>query len=67
MAGVPSTSLKQPLLQRIPQEYHDAFYSGHSLFLTENYHAQPFRYFLELDFDWELPGTSVLACGCCLG
>ena len=29
---------------------------GYQLFLTENYHVQPFRLFMELDFDWEAPG-----------
>ncbi|KAF5834641.1 hypothetical protein DUNSADRAFT_8649 [Dunaliella salina] len=41
------------------EEYHQALEDGYLLFLTENYHTQPFRFFMELDFDWEVPDTVV--------
>ena len=35
------------------QEYLDALYNGFILYLTENYNvSRPYRYFVELDFDW---------------
>jgi len=39
------------------QEYYQAFNDGYMLFLTENYHSQTFRLFMEFDFDWEVPGA----------
>ena len=42
------------------QEYYEAFEAGYQLFLTENYHVQPFRLFMELDFDWEIPGRKLV-------
>lgn len=42
------------------QQYHEAHSRGHLMFLTEAYHSQPFRFFLELDFDWDLPVDAVL-------
>jgi len=45
---------------RFIEEYYAAFKAGYRMFLTENYHNQPFRYFLELDFDWELDPDFVM-------
>lgn len=42
------------------EQYHEAYSAGHLMFLTEAYHSQPFRFFLELDFDWDLPVDAVL-------
>jgi hypothetical protein len=39
---------------RFLREYTAAFHDGYRLYLTEYYGTQPFRYFLELDFAWEL-------------
>lgn len=49
--------------KRFLQEYYEAFTAGHLLFLTEVYESpsHPYRYFMELDFDWELPRERVLA------
>ena len=44
----------------LTQEYFQAFEAGYQLFLTENYHVHPFRLFMELDFDWEIPGNTSL-------
>ncbi len=41
--------------QRFLSEYHAAFHDGYKLFLSERYGSHPFRYFVELDFPWELP------------
>lgn len=42
------------------QQYYKAFVSGYMMFLTEAYQNSPYRYFVELDFDWEVDQQLVL-------
>ena len=46
-------------MQAFLEEYHAALCDGYLLFLTEVYGTQPFRYFVELDFDWSIPESTV--------
>lgn len=46
---------------RFLKQYYQAYQDGYRLFCTEVYGTRPFRYFVELDFDWELPQYKVEA------
>ncbi|KAL6752071.1 hypothetical protein V8C86DRAFT_3141573 [Haematococcus lacustris] len=42
------------------REYNEAIHNGYRLFLAEVYKTNPFRYFVELDFDWDMDEKEVL-------
>jgi hypothetical protein len=42
------------------KQYLEAFVAGYSLSLAERYHKRPFRYYAELDFDWDMEEGEVM-------